>query len=88
MFEIHARAESHGATKFQFQYEQLAANNGQCTADPREFSSKMNLRLRVGNIFECASILTTDTDIYIYIQYRGGGLIQIYMYILFIYNDM
>jgi len=23
MFEIHARAESHGATKFQFQYEQL-----------------------------------------------------------------
>lgn len=51
MFEIHARAESHGATKFQFQYEQLAANNGQCTADPREFSSKMNLRLRVGNIF-------------------------------------
>lgn len=61
MFEIHARAESHGATKFQFQYERtIALRNGQCTADPREFSSKMNLRLRVVVANNDGSILTIE----------------------------
>lgn len=38
-FEIHARAESHGATEFQLQYVYLVMV---CNAEPREFSSKMN----------------------------------------------
>lgn len=36
--EIHARAESHGATNFQLLYTRYMV----CYADPREFSSKMN----------------------------------------------
>jgi len=38
MFEIHARAESHGATEFQFQNEQLALERSVLSVQTHENS--------------------------------------------------